>query len=85
MAEKDEGTGARKEGVERAQIPVTATSDTVRPEGLAFDVEEGTELPGVPIGDQRPANENAEEIDATVRETGEVPPGHQKIPDHRPV
>jgi hypothetical protein len=85
MAEKDEGTGARKEGVERPQVAVTATSDTERREGLAFDVEPGTELPGVPTGDQRPANENAAEIEENVRETGEVPPAHQRVPDHRPV
>lgn len=86
MAEKDTGTGARREGVERQQVAVPpGTPGSVRPDGVAFDIEPGEKLPGMPTGDQRPANENADEIDANVRETGEVPPGHQQVPDHRSV
>jgi hypothetical protein len=40
------------------------------PEGLAFDVEPGTDLTGVPVGDQTPRNPDAEHIEETVRETG---------------
>ena len=86
MAEKDTGTGARREGVERQQVAVPPhTPDSVRPEGVAFDIEPGEKLPGMPTGDQRPANENAAEIEANVRETAEVPPAHQRVPENRPV
>jgi hypothetical protein len=40
-----------------------------RPEGLAFDVEPGADLTGMPVGDQTPRNPDAEHIE--VRETGE--------------
>jgi hypothetical protein len=36
--------------------PVTPSEHTERPEGLAFDVEDGADLAGVPTGDQRPRN-----------------------------
>jgi hypothetical protein len=37
-------------------VPVTPSEETERPDGLAFDVEKGAELPGVPVGDQAPKN-----------------------------
>lgn len=37
-------------------VPVTPSAETERPEGLAFDVEEGADLSGVPVGGQAPAN-----------------------------
>ena len=37
-------------------VPVTPSENTERPEGLAFDVEDGADLPGVPTGDQHPRN-----------------------------
>ena len=40
-------------------VPVTPSAGTERPEGLAFDVEEGADLSGVPVGDQAPANPGA--------------------------
>jgi hypothetical protein len=40
-------------------VPVTPSAGTERPEGLAFDVEEGADLSGVPVGDQVPANPGA--------------------------
>jgi hypothetical protein len=40
-------------------VPVTPSAGTERPEGLAFDVEEGADLSGVPVGDQAPANPEA--------------------------
>jgi hypothetical protein len=51
-------------------VPVTPSSGTDRPEGLAFDVEEGTDLPGVPAGDQTAANSDAGHTEQTVRERG---------------
>ena len=40
-------------------VPVTPSAGTERPEGLAFDVEKGADLSGVPVGDQAPANPEA--------------------------
>ena len=52
-------------------VPVTPTEETERPEGLAFDVAKGTDLPGVPVGDQTPRNPGAGHTEQMVRETGE--------------
>ena len=51
-------------------VPVTPSVETERPEGLAFDVEKGTGLPGVPVGDQTPGNPGAGHTEQVVRETG---------------
>ena len=51
-------------------VPVTPSVETERPEGLAFDVEKGTGLPGVPVGDQTPRNPEAGHTERVVRETG---------------
>ena len=40
-------------------VPVTPSRETERPAGLAFDVEKGADLPGVPTGDQTPKNPGA--------------------------
>jgi hypothetical protein len=40
-------------------VPVTPSRETERPAGLAFDVEKGADLPGVPVGDQTPKNPGA--------------------------
>ena len=47
-------------------VPVTPSRETERPAGLAFDVEKGADLPGVPAGDQTPKNPGA----ALAREMG---------------
>ena len=47
-------------------VPVTPSRETERPAGLAFDVEQGADLPGVPAGDQTPKNPGA----APAREMG---------------
>jgi hypothetical protein len=47
-------------------VPVTPSRETERPAGLAFDVEKGADLPGVPAGDQTPKNPGA----APEQETG---------------
>jgi len=43
----------------RNPVPVTPSRETERPAGLAFDVEKGAGLPGVPVGDQTPKNPGA--------------------------
>ena len=47
-------------------VPVTPSRETERPAGLAFDVEKGADLPGVPAGAQAPKNPGA----ALAREMG---------------
>jgi hypothetical protein len=47
-------------------VPVTPSRETGRPAGLAFDVEKGADLHGVPAGDQTPKNPGA----APAQETG---------------
>ena len=49
---------------------VTPSDETKRPEGLAFDVEKGADLPGVPVGDQTPRNPGAARTAQAVREGG---------------
>jgi hypothetical protein len=50
--------------------PVTPSEETEKPEGLAFDVEKGADLPGVPVGDQTPRNPGAAHTEQGVRESG---------------
>ena len=40
-------------------VPSPPSRETERPAGLAFDVEKGADLPGVPAGDQTPKNPGA--------------------------
>ena len=61
-------------------MPVTPSAATKRPEGLAFDVEKGADLSGVPVGDQTPRNPDAARIEETVRETGGGPPAGLAVP-----
>ena len=51
-------------------VPVTPSEGTERAEGLAFDVEKGADLPGVPVGDQVPKNPGTDHTEQVVRETG---------------
>lgn len=67
-------------GQDKAPAPVTPSDETERPEGLAFDVEKGADLSGVPTGDQTPANPEAAGTEEAVRETGEVPPAAAAVP-----
>jgi hypothetical protein len=56
MADQDRArTGPGRDNV-RDPAPVTPSRGTARPEGLAFDVEEGTDLP---VGDQAPESPGA--------------------------
>jgi len=52
-------------------LPVTPSDKTERPEGLAFDVEPGADLTGVPVGDQTATHPGAAHTEETVRESGE--------------
>jgi hypothetical protein len=47
------------------------SENTERPDGLAFDVAAGADLPGVPLGDQTPRNPDAARTEEAVRESGE--------------
>jgi hypothetical protein len=55
--------------------PVTPSEETQRPAGLAFDVKEGADLPGVPIDDQTPKNPHAAITEETGTGVGLAVPG----------
>jgi hypothetical protein len=70
-------------------LPVTPSEKTQRPEGLAFDVEKGADLSGVPVGDQTPRNPGDARVEEAVRETGEgvglaVPEDPGREPENSP-
>ena len=58
--------------------PVTPSEETQRPAGLAFDVREGADLPGVPTGDQTPKNPHAATTEETGTGAGLAVPGHPR-------
>ena len=66
-------------------LPVTPSDKSERPEGLAFDVEPGADLTGVPVGDQTATHPGAARTEDTVRESGEsiglAIPGDRAAPD----
>jgi hypothetical protein len=71
----------RRTGVSPGPLPVTPSDKMSRPEVLAFDVEPGTDLTGVPAGDQTPGNPGAEHVEEAVREWGEsIGLGHPRQP-----
>jgi hypothetical protein len=51
-------------------LPVTPSDQAERPDGLAFDVDTGADLSGVPAGDQAPSHPGAAHTQQVVRETG---------------
>jgi hypothetical protein len=70
MVDQD-GTGTElAHGKVLKAVPVTPSEETERPEGLAFDVEKGAGLPGVPVDDQTPRNPGASHTEQVVRESG---------------
>jgi hypothetical protein len=70
MADQDRaGTGTNHEKVPGA-LRVTPSDETERPQGLAFDVQKGADLSGVPVGDQTPKHPGAGHTEHVVRETG---------------
>lgn len=83
MADQDQaGTESTRHQVP-GPLPVTPSDKTERPEGLAFDVEPGADLTGVPAGDQSPDHPGAAHTEQTVRETGDgvglAVPGEQAL------
>jgi hypothetical protein len=71
MAEQERQDPAAARHQSPDPLPVTPSDKAERPEGLAFDVEPGADLTGVPVGDQAPRNLGAAHIEKTVREKGE--------------
>jgi hypothetical protein len=59
MADQDQASTELTPGKVPNPVPVTPSPQTERPAGLAFDVEQGADLPGVPAGDQTPKNPGA--------------------------
>jgi hypothetical protein len=71
MTDQNRTGTSTTEGRTMKSVAVTPSEDTDRPDGLAFDVEKGAELPGVPVGDQTARNPDATRTGQMVRETGE--------------
>jgi hypothetical protein len=70
MAERNRASADSTQNTMKSAA-VTPSEDTERPDGLAFDVEKGADLPGVPVGDQSARNPDAAHTEQVVRETGE--------------
>jgi PRC-barrel domain protein len=66
MADQDQANNEPASDRALNPVPVTPSRETERPAGLAFDVEKGVELPGVPTGDQTAKNPGT----APAQETG---------------
>ena len=65
-----------------AAEPVTPSEETQRPVGVAFDVEEGADLPGVSVGDQTPDNPHAATTEEKGTGVGLAVPGHPLPEQH---
>jgi hypothetical protein len=70
MAERDRASADTTQNRTMRSVAVTPSEDTERPDGLAFDVEKGADLAGVPVGDQTASNPDAARTEQAVRETG---------------
>jgi hypothetical protein len=70
MAERDRASADTTQNRTMRSVVVTPSEDTERPDGLAFDVEKGADLSGVPVGDQTASNPDAVHTEQVVRETG---------------
>lgn len=85
MTDQDEAGTASARYQSPAPLPVTPSDKAERPEGLAFDVEPGAGLTGVPAGDQVPGHPGAARTEQKVREAGEgvglAVPGGQTVGD----
>lgn len=64
-------------------VPVTPCRETDRSAGLAFDVEKGAGLPGVPAGDQTPKNPGAAPAQEMGGGVGLALPGDQARKDEQ--
>lgn len=71
MTEQDRTGTDAAQGRTMKSVAVTPSEHTERRDGLAFDTEQGADLPGVPVGDQVPSNRDAVRTERVVRETGE--------------
>jgi hypothetical protein len=71
MAERDRASADTTQNRTMRSVAVTPSEDTERPDGLAFDVEKGADLAGVPVGDQTASNPDAAHTEQVVQETGE--------------
>jgi hypothetical protein len=80
MADQDRESA----GMARSPAPVAPSEKTERPEGLAFDVEEGTDLPGVPTGDQHPRNSSTVPAHESGAGVGLEVPGDETVAGDRP-
>jgi hypothetical protein len=85
MTDQDEAGTASDRHQSPAPLPLTPSDKAERPEGLAFDVEPGADLTGVPTGAQVPDHPGAAHTEQTVRESGEgvglAVPGDQTAAD----
>jgi hypothetical protein len=70
VTEPEQDCTAESRDQDPRPLPVTPSDKTERPDGLAFDVEKGTDLPGVPTGDQRPSHQGAAHTEQVVTEKG---------------
>jgi PRC-barrel domain len=77
MADQDQASTELTPGKVLNPVPVTPSRETERPAGLAFDVEQGADLPGVPAGDQTPKNPGAAPAQETGGGVGLALPGGQ--------
>jgi hypothetical protein len=71
MAKRDRASADTTQNRTMKGAAVTPSEDTERPDGLAFDVEKGADLPGVPVGGQTARNPGAARTEQVVRESGE--------------
>jgi hypothetical protein len=56
MTNQDRESAGTTQNQSGSPVPVAPSARTERPEGVAFDVEKGADLRGMPVGDQHPAN-----------------------------
>ena len=81
MADQDRESA----GMTPGPAPVAPSEGTERPEGLAFDVKEGAELPGVPTGDQHPRNSSTAPAHESGAGVGLKVPGDETVAGDRPA
>lgn len=83
MTDQNETGTAADRHQNPAPLPVVPSDKAERPEGLAFDVEPGADLTGVPTGGQVPGHPGAARTEQAVRESGEgvglAVPGDQTV------
>lgn len=83
MADQDQASTEPAPDKVLHPVPVTPYRETDRPAGLAFDVEKGADLPGVPAGDQTPKNPGAAPAQEMGGGVGLALPGDQARKDEQ--